>query len=126
MKLIYFFTIVNSGGIAGGQNRANAICVLPLNMLNQKYFSFLYVWMGVLVILTLLNLTIRVLMVVLPDFRTIVLNTFYGIKIKKSNRIHKSSHGDWLLMSYMVSNMNPLVGAQFLDYMDPNCEISVD
>ena len=41
----------------------------------------------------------------------------------QTNRIHESSHGDWLLMSYLVSNMNPAVGAQFLDSMDPSTEV---
>ena len=70
-------------GLAGGENVYNPICVLPLNMINQKYFSFLYVWMGLLVVLTLGIITFRVLMVILPDFRTIVLKSFYGIKVKK-------------------------------------------
>ena len=70
-------------GLAGGENAHNPICVLPLNMINQKYFSFLYVWMGLLVVLTLGIITFRVLMVILPDFRTIVLKSFYGIQVKK-------------------------------------------
>ena len=70
-------------GLGGGENGYNPICVLPLNMINQKYFSFLYVWMGLLVVLTLGIITFRVLMVILPDFRTIVLKSFYGIQVKK-------------------------------------------
>jgi len=110
---------VQSGGLGGLTNDDAPLCVLPLNMINQKYFSFLYVWLAILVTLSLGILAMRVMMILLPDFRPIVLNVFYGIKIKKTNKIHKSSHGDWLLMSYLVANMNPLVGAQFLDHMDP-------
>jgi len=113
-------------GLAGGENAHNPICVLPLNMINQKYFSFLYVWMGLLVVLTLGIITFRVLMVILPDFRTIVLKSFYGIKVKKTNRFHNSDHGDWLLLSYMIGNMNPLVASQFIDHMDDKYENDIE
>ena len=38
--------------------------------------------------------------------------------------IQESSHGDWLLMSCLIANMNPLVGAQFLDYMEDYMDTS--
>ena len=78
----YVFQFIRFG-LTGDANNHNPLCVLPLNMINQKYFSFLYVWMGLLVVLTLGIITFRVLMVILPDFRTIVLKSFYGIELKK-------------------------------------------
>jgi len=106
---------IKTGAMGGGYNHDYPLCVLPLNMINQKYFSFLYVWLAILVILTVGSLTLRLLMALLPDFRITVLNIFYGIKVDKRHRIHRCTHGDWHLMSYLVSNMNPLVGAQFLE-----------
>ena len=78
----------SSGGLGGGGNIDTPICVLPLNMMNQKYFSFLFVWLAILLILTVGILTARVVMIALRDFRTMELNVLYGIKVKKVKIIH--------------------------------------
>ena len=44
----------------------------------------------------------------------------------QTNRFHNSDHGDWLLLSYMIGNMNPLVAAQFIDHMDDKYENDID
>ena len=45
-----------SGGIAGGENLSNLLCVLAPNALSEKIFIFLWFWYHILIIIIGVNL----------------------------------------------------------------------
>ncbi len=120
-------------GGAGVAEKKDSLCVLPLNMVNQKFYTFFCIWLAVLFVLTIGNMTLRLILIISREFREIVFNVIYGTKNLKVNRkyvdsndetsfheffqrtiVKRSSHGDWLLLDRLLDNMNVVVSAQFL------------
>ena len=57
-----------SGGIAGGPNLGNLLCVLAPNALSEKIFVILWFWYGILALITSLNLILIISMMFPSSF----------------------------------------------------------
>ena len=68
-------------GTGGDQQTYNNLCVLPPNMLNQKFFSIWFVWLTALIIISAIMLVLRIAIVFSSEIRELMLNMVYGIKI---------------------------------------------
>ena len=55
-----------------------AICVLPNNIVHQKFFLFLWFWFLALVSLTMGLLVYRVALYTVPGLRTLITMTFWA------------------------------------------------
>ena len=75
----YLFEIFRTG-LGGGGSEEDVICVLPLNMINQKFFSIFYLWLAFLFVLTLVSLTIKLCLIFSKESREMVLLFVYRIK----------------------------------------------
>lgn len=53
--------------------RHDAICILPLNVVNEKIYIFLWFWFITLTILTALTLSYRVVIIFSPRMRVYLL-----------------------------------------------------
>lgn len=74
-------------GSSGSMESRDALCVLPLNVVNEKLYTFLWVWFYLLTILSAYNLLQRAVMLASKCFRVYVLTaqTRYVLqKLKKS------------------------------------------
>lgn len=72
-----------SFGGGGGKATKWSLCVLPLNMINQKFYSFFYFWLFFLMITSLTTLVIRIGLIGSPSLREISTKFhFDGIKFK--------------------------------------------
>ena len=79
MKYMYDFSF----GGGGGKATKWSLCVLPLNMINQKFYSFFYFWLFFLMITSLTTLVIRIGLIGSPSLREISTKFhFDGIKFK--------------------------------------------
>jgi len=96
-------------GFAGGTNTYNNLCVLPPNMLNQKFFSIWFVWLTALIIISAIMLVLRIAIVFSSEIRELMLSMVYGVKITNKTILRKSSHGDWFMLSSIMDNMNAVV-----------------
>ena len=65
LKIYDYFSF---GSATGGSNKW-ALCVLPLNMINQKFYSFFYFWLFFLMIISLTILVIRIGLIGSPSLR---------------------------------------------------------
>ena len=77
-------------GTGGDPQVYNNLCVLPPNMLNQKFFSIWFVWLTALIIISAIMLVLRIAIVFSSEIRELMSNMVYGITITKnyvSNRI---------------------------------------
>ena len=82
MSNLHFITIKYfyfSYGSAGDPAKASILCVLPMNMINQKVFTVLYYWLGLLLMASVMMLVLRIFLVISPTFRGICWSFIYGV-----------------------------------------------
>lgn len=95
-------------GSSGDVQRVDALCILPLNILNEKIFIFLWFWMVMLCCLTTLVLIYRVLLSAMPLLRYCVLVTKAPHASKGAlDRLVGSSHlSDWFVLYLLSKNID--------------------
>jgi len=103
-------------GPGGSAQTLDALCVLPLNVLNEKFFLILWYWIVFLFIVTVCALVYRCLFLYWPKFRTYLLMAqVRSLSRKKVIVIGQYlSHGQIFLLYNMGKNMNPIVYKELL------------
>ena len=69
----------SSWGPGAKQSTKSILCVLPMNMINQKVFTILYFWLGLLLMVSVMMLVLRIFLVISPTFRGICWSFIYGV-----------------------------------------------
>ena len=69
-------------GTGGNTEKYHNLCVLPPNMLNQKFFSIWFVWLTALIIISAIMVVLRIAIVFSSEIRELMLNMVYQIRIK--------------------------------------------
>ena len=78
---IEFFSLSRQGS-GGGEQKYHNLCVLPPNMLNQKFFSIWFVWLTALIIISAIMIVLRIAIVFSSEIRELMLNMVYQIRIE--------------------------------------------
>ena len=106
-------------GTSGEVEKHDALCLLPLNIVNEKVYIFLWFWFILLSILSFLVIVYRVIIVISPKMRAYLLYIrFRLIRREVINTIVKKSYvGDWFLF-YMLGKIVMLLLTSFGVY---NC-----
>ncbi|CAG0921254.1 unnamed protein product [Notodromas monacha] len=113
-------------GPSGTIMRSDFLCVLPLNIFNEKSFVFLWFWY--IIIATLLSALVlfRIAIIALPSTRAHIFH-FYNRIISKDTAAaisRKTSLGDWWVMFMLGSNMDPLIYREVMSELAKKIEIS--
>lgn len=103
-------------GASGDVQRFDSLCVLPLNIVNEKVYIFLWFWFVLLAICTGLCLVYRIIIVVWPKAR------LYAIRSKArlvpidylEIVVRKMKLGDWFVLDLISKNMTPLIFREFV------------
>jgi hypothetical protein len=112
-------------GPSGQIQRHDAQCILPINILNEKIFVFLWFWFIILAVMTAIDLLHKWSQAFLPMVRWIVLNrkmrTLPKFKAEELRGninlrliVSNLSHGDWQLMYALIRNMDGITFAEWL------------
>ena len=90
-------------GTSGEVEKHDALCLLPLNIVNEKVYIFLWFWFILLAVLSVLVILYRIIIVISPKMRAYLLYIrFRLIRREVINTIVKKSFvGDWFLF-YML------------------------
>ena len=90
-------------GTSGEVEKHDALCLLPLNIVNEKVYIFLWFWFITLSILSFLVIVYRIIIIISPKMRAYLLYIrFRLIRREVINTIVKKSYvGDWFLF-YML------------------------
>ncbi|XP_046984997.1 innexin inx3 [Schistocerca americana] len=104
-------------GASGTIQKHDALCVLALNIINEKIYIFLWFWLIILAVLSGLALLYSLVIVVLPSVReTILKRRFrFGSPNGVTAIVEKMQIGDFLLLYLLGQNMNTIVFAEVLD-----------
>ena len=97
-------------GSSGDVQKYDTLCILPLNVINEKIYIFLWFWLMFLCLLTFASLAVRVILLFSPRLRLMLICR----KAKLTDRYlvrHVADHlrvSDWFLLHMLSKNIDPL------------------
>ena len=97
-----------SYGPSGTLQRKDALCILALNIINEKVYTLLWFWWLFLSVVTIVELVVAGTIVLLPPLRVVSLRAkLSGSSKKDAGRLMQyCSIGDWLLLDFLGGNMD--------------------
>ncbi|XP_017048629.1 innexin inx4 [Drosophila ficusphila] len=110
---------VYEGGPSGSDNMYDNLCLLPLNMLNEKIFAFLWIWFIFVAGLVSLKILYRLATIFHPGMRFQLLRA----KARFLPRSHlqvalrNCSFGDWFVLMRVGNNISPELFRKLLEEM---------
>lgn len=98
-------------GHSGTIETHDAICILPLNIVNEKIYIFLWFWFIILSILTGFVVLQRVILTACPPVRVYLLNMRF--RLVHYDHFHtvvrRGSLGDWFLIYMLGQNLDSMI-----------------
>lgn len=107
----------NRHGPGGDINNHDALCLLPLNIVNEKIYLVMWIWLIMLAVASSVAVLYRVVCVMFPKFRAYILwnqNTWAVVSDICSNGLY----GDWFLLRQLSKNVDPETFSVFLKQLD--------
>jgi len=111
-------------GFGGDKESKNAICILGLNMINDKIFLVIWFWYFLLILIGVFRLLYRISTVSSWKLRYRLLKWKIRRYFKKNENDRHIEHyvkhcslGDWLVLYHMARNMNKRFFADFLSVL---------
>lgn len=103
-------------GPSGTVQKFDGLCVLPLNIVNEKIYVFLWFWFIVLAILSALSLAYRLAVILSPKLRYVLLRARSRLSAQDQVKTisNKCQIGDWFVLYQLGKNMDPLVYKQLI------------
>lgn len=106
-------------GLGGSINNHDALCMLPLNILNEKLFAFLWFWFILMmtlsaakIIFDLFSISCLPLRIQLLRIRASDISSF-----QIRNILAKRNFGDWFILHKMSLNVNSMFFNEFLMHL---------
>jgi len=98
-------------GTSGEIEKHDAMCILPLNIVNEKIYIFIWFWFLLLGFLTILVVTYRILIVFSPRIRAYLLYIRFRLVKKECINIiiKKTKMGDWFLLYMLGQNIDSVI-----------------
>ena len=114
--------IFYKGGPSLNIEHHDALCILPLNAVNEKIYIFLWFWFLILTCLSTLTLMYRAVVVISPRIRGFLLGTRYRLISPEviQTLVKKSRLGDWFLFYMLGQNIDSIVfKVSFFSFLSP-------
>jgi len=104
-------------GSSGTLQAHDALCVLALNIINEKIYLTLWLWFIVLAILTSVYLVYLLAIITLPSLRkaVVVRKALGDAKDKTYHMVDKAAFGDWFLLYLVSRNMDTIMYNFFIE-----------
>ena len=103
-------------GSSGNIESHDALCILPINIVNEKIYVFLWFWFLVLGSLTFLVILYRLIIIFSPRMRAYLL--FIRFRLIKKECINiiikKTQMGDWFLLYMLGQNVDSMIYKELL------------
>lgn len=98
-------------GPSGSVQKFDGLCVLPVNIVNEKIYVFLWFWFILLTVLTGLCIIYRAAIVMSPSLRLYLLRARSRLSSQKDVQIiaDKFQLGDWFILYQLGKNIDPLI-----------------
>ena len=97
-------------GSSGDVQKYDTLCILPLNVLNEKIYVLLWFWFMALACISAIGLVYRAAIITIPQLRTFVTSKTARNTEKHTVRAVTQSldTADWFLLHQLSKNIDPL------------------
>lgn len=103
-------------GPSGTVQTHDAICVLPVNIVNEKVYVFLWFWLVLLSVLSIFSIIYHIFILITPSMTKSMLRSRsmhqHDLPLEEMGKHFEL--GDWKLLYILSKNMEPLVFGEFL------------
>ncbi|XP_020284935.1 innexin shaking-B [Pseudomyrmex gracilis] len=98
-------------GVSGEVERHDAMCILPLNVVNEKIYVFLWFWFLFLGVLSFFTVLYRVLIIFSPRTRVYLLRMRFRLVRRDAVEtiVRRSKVGDWFLLYMLGENLDTVI-----------------
>lgn len=104
-------------GPSGSLETFDALCLLSLNILNEKIFAFEWIWICILFVVSCINLIYRMFVLICRGFRIRLLRSLAmplsSEQIKLAS--NKGQIGEFFILYQLGKNINPYVFKEILN-----------
>jgi len=103
-------------GPTGTIEKHDAMCVLALNIINEKIYVTLWFWFIILVVVTVLYMLYVLAVITMPGMRKTMLerNAKFDIKDRVDHLMKKANMGDWFLLFLLSRNLDSVLFKEYL------------
>lgn len=103
-------------GPSGTIEKADSLCVLSLNIINEKIYLFLWFWFIVLAVISSISLVYRVIVIFSPETRLYLFRSKVRLASPDSVKLicRKAMIGDWFILYQIAKNMDPSIFVEFV------------
>jgi len=103
-------------GPSGTVEKFDGLCVLPLNIINEKIYVFLWFWFIILTVITGMQVIYRFIVLAVPRLREILLKSRSRLTMmyKVESVCRRQGMGDWFLLYQLGKNIDPLIFKEFI------------
>lgn len=106
----------NKYGPSGTVEMTDGLCLLAINIINEKIYIFLWFWFATVAIFTGIHMILRFTSIASIQFRRIYL--FKRAKANNRNDVssvvNKLWYGDWFLLMQLSKHYDPVVFQEFM------------
>lgn len=97
-------------GSSGDVQKHDAMCILPINIVNEKVYIFLWFWFYLLGLVSALALIYRAMTFCYPSIREMATFSHCRIANRKLVRsvLRYGRVGDWFLLDLLAKNLDPI------------------
>merc|ERR1712241_961956 len=115
-------------GPSGTITRHDGLCILALNIINEKIFVFLWFWFVLLAIISALALVYRMFIILIPSMRVsaILARSLYQVEKRTvEDVLNHPRHswvdkiGDYFVMYLLSKNLPPIAMKELLEELRP-------
>ena len=112
-------------GYSGTIETYDALCFLPLNIVNEKIYVVLWFWFAFLLLVTGTYLAYRFVLMLVPTARFFRLKSIAPSTDKKYLKKLSSRRGNWFILQFIANHMKPshfrdLIDEVMKTHFDPN------
>jgi len=109
-------------GPSGSIQTHDALCMLPINVINEKIYVFIWFWLVLLSIITIISVLYHLVLMISPTTLSQMIKKRLrhkdGISDILDDVTNNFQFGDWKLLHILAYNMAPIVFGEFVIELD--------
>ncbi|CAH0558701.1 unnamed protein product [Brassicogethes aeneus] len=111
-------------GPSGSIQKHDSLCVLPLNIVNEKTYIFIWFWFMILATLLSILVVYRVIIITCPKIRPKIMHAKNrAIPIEVCEALtRKVDLGDWWILLMLGTNMDPMIYREIISELAKKIE----